>query len=495
MGNLVAKNVNIDRTIFREYDIRGTADIDPIELSEGKPPREINLTADQAFLIGKAFGTHIRRKGGQKIVIGRDTRASSMSLAWGVISGLRDVGCDVYELGICTTPMVYFATQHLNMDGGVMITGSHNPMWSNGIKMNVTSTISLVGAEVTALYDMIQASDFEKGAGRIIQVNIRDAYIDAVVAHVRPAVRPLKVVLDTGNATGALVAPEIIRRLGYDVVTINEDVIYPFPNGAPDPEQPSKMIALGKKVVELGADIGVAVDGDADRVGAVDREGNKLESDLLLLLYSRQVLAENPGAEIIFDVKCTDLLFDDIKAHGGSAMMWKTGHSVLKAKLHDEAARGKKALLAGELSGHIFFRDRWYGFDDGVYSACRLLEIRSSSTETIAQMLSSLPRLYSTRELALECTDETKFQIVEDLKNALAKDGYKIIDIDGVRVDFGSHEWALVRPSNTQPKLTARFCAVSRPHLAEVTDIVRKKLIEIGGVDLKELDEGLAEAE
>ncbi len=495
MENTLLKNVKIDRTIFREYDIRGTADIDPLELGEGKPPREINLTADQAFLIGKAYGTHIRRRGGQKIVIGRDTRASSMSLAWGVISGLREVGIDVYEIGICTTPMVYFATQHLKMDGGVMITGSHNPMWSNGIKMNVTSTISLVGAEITALYEMIQASDFEKGAGRIIQVDIREAYIDAVVAHVRPAKRPLKVVLDTGNATGALVAPEIIRRLGYDVVTINEEMVYPFPNGAPDPEQPSKMIALGKKVVELGADIGVAVDGDADRVGAVDRQGNKLESDILLLLYARQVLAENPGAEILFDVKCTDLLFDDIKAHGGVAMMWKTGHSVLKAKLHDEAAHGKKALLAGELSGHIFFRDRWYGFDDGIYSACRLLEIRSASDKTISEMLAGLPRLYSTRELALECTDETKVQIVEDLKHKLAGDGYKIIDIDGVRVDFGNHEWALVRPSNTQPKLTARFCAVSKPRLAEITDIVRKKLVEIGGVDLKELDEGVEEAE
>ena len=495
MENLLINNAKIERTIFREYDIRGTADVDPIELSEGKPPRPINLTSDQAFLVGKAFGTHIRRKGGSRIVIGRDTRATSMSLAWGIISGLRSVGCDVYELGICTTPMVYFATQYLKVDGGISITGSHNPMWSNGIKMNVTSTMSLVGAEISALYDMIQASDFEKGAGRIIQVDIRAAYMDAVVAHVRPAQRHLKVVLDTGNATGALVLPEIVRRLGYDVVTINEEMIYPFPEGAPDPEQPSKMIKLAKKVVELGADVGIAVDGDADRVGAVDGEGKKLESDLLLLLYARQVLADNPGGEIIFDVKCTDLLFDEIKANGGIPLMWKTGHSVLKAKLTDEASHGKKAVLAGELSGHMFFRDRWYGFDDGVYSACRLLEILSYSTKTIDEMLENLPKSYSTRELALECSDETKFRIVEELKNKLAKDGYKIIDIDGVRVDFGNHEWGLVRPSNTQPKLTARFSAVSKARLAEITDIVRKKLVEVGGVQLHELDEGLAEVE
>lgn len=492
---LKANTVKPDPTIFREYDIRGVADIDPLEIKQGKPPRAIDLTADHTHLIGQAYGTLVRRRGGHKVVLGRDNRASSLNLAWGMISGLRAAGVDVYELGLCTTPMVYFSTQHLKMDAGAMITGSHNPMWSNGIKLNVSSTVSLKGAEIQALYQMILDEDFESGAGSIIQADVKQDYMQTILDHTLPQPRKLKVVVDLGNAAVGLVAPDILRRLGHEIITINERVVYPFPEGAPDPEQTEKMKKLGARVLAEGADVGIAYDGDADRVGVVDRDGKKLESDMLLLLYARQVLAENPGAEVIFDVKCSDVLAEDILAHGGVPLMSATGHSVLKARLMEEAARGVNALLAGELSGHMFFRDRWYGFDDGIYGSCRILEILSHSGKSIAEMLEGLPHLYSTRELALPSTDQAKFDIVQQLKEELKADGYEIIDIDGVRVVFGRHEWGLVRPSNTQPKLTARFQAPSLERLEQIIHIVGSKLEKIPGVDLHELSQGLAEAE
>jgi len=482
----------ISRDIFRSYDIRGVSDSDPLEPSLIRP---FDLTARQAWLVGKAFGTWIQRSSGSKIVVGRDNRRTSLDLSAGFILGALSTGCQIIDIGLSTSPMLYFAINELNCNGGLMVTGSHNPMWSNGLKLSKTEFRTLVGSEIQELYQIIEEKDFITGEGSYRVEEVLEPYLRSIKARVKPAGKSLKVVVDTGNATAGLIADRILTDLGYKVVSINADLIYPFPNGAPDPEQPNKVKELGKVVQQTKADVGVAFDGDADRVGIVDELGKKLESDLLVLLLARTIISERPGAEIVFDVKCSDVLIDDISSRGGVPVMWKTGHSNIKERMADDAARGIPALLGGELSGHIFFRDRYYGFDDAIYASCRILEILSHSDLPMSKVLIDIPELKTTRELAILCPDHKKDGLIKELQDYYKKNGYDVNDIDGVRISFGKNKWALVRASNTQPKLTARFQAGDFQNLEEIANLIRKKLQEYDYIDISDLFKGIDEVD
>lgn len=488
--SVVVKNINVSSEIFRSYDIRGVADSDPLNPDI---KRTIDLTARQAWLIGKSYGTWIKRSSGSKVVVARDNRRTSIDIASGFMVGVLSVGCEVIDIGLSTTPLLYFAVEELGCDGGMMVTGSHNPMWSNGLKLSKPGYRTLVSDEIQAIYQTIVDQDFIQGQGNFREEKILDIYLEALKERVKPASKPLKVVVDPGNATGGLFAPRFLSELGYEVIAINSELIYPFPKGSPDPEQPDKVKELGEKVLEFGADVGVAYDGDADRVGIVDEKGQKIESDLLLLILARNVLEENEGAEIVFDVKCSDLLHIDIKNRGGLPVMWKTGHSNIKQKMADDAAKGIPVLLGGELSGHIFFRDRFYGFDDAIYVSARVLEILSRTDQTMSQLLSDLPELKTTRELALPCPDNQKAFVINNLLERFKSLECDVIDMDGVRIPFDQYKWALIRASNTQPKLTARFQARDNNSLIEIVELVRGELDQFDFVDATDLEMGLKE--
>ena len=488
---LLINDIEVSPEIFRSYDIRGVADIDPLNPDFKLKP---DLTARQAWLIGKAYGTWIKRSSGSKIVVGRDNRRTSLDLAAGFIVGALSTGCEIIDIGLSTTPLLYFSVEELQCDGGMMVTGSHNPMWSNGLKLSKSGYQTLVGHEIQLLFNLIKNQDFEVGISVYSEGTIVETYIRALKERVKPAGKPLKVVVDPGNATGGIFGPRLLSELGYEVIPINSELIYPYPKGSPDPEQPSKVQELGENVKELGADVGIAYDGDADRVGIVNEKGCKIESDLLVLFLARNVLEEHTGAEIVFDVKCSDLLFGDIEKRGGTPVMWKTGHSNIKQKMAEDVAEGKPALLGGELSGHIFFRDRFYGFDDAIYVSARVLEILSRSNQSISQSLGDLPDLKTTRELALPCPDNKKAELISELQQLYKSRGYEVFDIDGVRITFELHKWALVRASNTQPKLTARFQARDEESLEEIVTLVRDDLKKYDYVDISDLEEGLSEA-
>jgi phosphomannomutase/phosphoglucomutase len=484
------ENISVSSDIFRSYDIRGVADSDPLNPDE---KRRIDLTASQAWLIGKAYGTWIKHSSGSRVVVGRDNRRTSIEIASGFMIGVLSTGCDVIDIGLSTTPLLYFSVEELDCDGGMMVTGSHNPMWSNGLKLSKPGYRTLVSDEIQSLYQTVINQGFNIGEGNFREENIIDIYIEALKDRVKPACKSLRVVVDPGNATGGLFAPRFLSELGYEVIPINSELIYPFPKGSPDPEQPDKVKELGEKVLEYGADVGVAYDGDADRVGIVDEKGQKIESDLLLLLLARKVLEENEGAEIVFDIKCSDLLPLDIKKRGGLPVMWKTGHSNIKQKMAEDAAKGIPVLLGGELSGHIFFRDHFYGFDDAIYVSARVLEILSRTEVSMSQLLGDLPQLRTTRELALPCPDNKKTLVIDNLLERFKSLGYDVIDIDGIRIPFEKYKWALIRASNTQPKLTARFQAKDRNSLIEIVELIRGELDQFDFIDAADLEKGLKE--
>lgn len=488
--SITVQNIKVSKEIFRSYDIRGVADVDPLNPDE---ERDVDLTVRQAWLIGKAYGTWIKKASGTKVVVGRDNRRTSVDIASGFIVGVLSVGCEIVDIGLSTTPLLYYAVEELGCDGGMMVTGSHNPMWSNGLKLSKSGYRTLISHEIQSIFQIIADQNFPKGRGSYREEDLIDKYLSALKDRVQPAAKPLKVVVDPGNATGGIFAPRFLSDLGYEVIPINSELIYPFPKGSPDPEQPSKVEELGQKVKEYGADVGVAYDGDSDRVGIVDENGHKIESDLLLVFLARKVLEENPGAHIVYDVKCTDLLNIDIKKHGGKPVMWKTGHSNIKQKMSDDIKNGLPTLLGGELSGHIFFKDRFYGFDDAVYVSARVLEILSRSDKTMSQQLEDLPELKTTRELALPCPDNKKASVINDLLEKFKSKHFEVIDIDGARISFDLHKWALIRSSNTQPKLTARFQAKDNESLIEIVNLVRDELIDYKYVDISDLEQGLKE--
>ncbi|HVO21113.1 MAG TPA: phosphomannomutase/phosphoglucomutase [Anaeromyxobacter sp.] len=447
----------ISPTIFREYDIRGTVDQD--------------LDEPAVSLIGKAFGTRIREAGGRRVVVGRDTRLSGPRFARALEEGVTSTGIDVLDLGVVPTPLTYFAAHTLDVQGLCMITGSHNPPEYNGLKVGRGSA-TFHGAEIQGLRTLAESGRFATGAGHVTQVDVVAPYQEAVKRNLRCGPRHIKVVVDAGNGTGGVVAVPIFQALGFEVVPLFVEPDGNFPNHHPDPTVEENLAALRAKVLEVGADLGVAYDGDADRVGAVDEKGSVLWGDQLMILFSRAVLAAEPGAAIVGEVKCSMTLYDDIARHGGRPIMWKTGHSLIKAKMREE-----RALLAGEMSGHIFFAHRWFGFDDGIYSSARLLELITLGDRTLSAMLADVPRTFATPELRMDCPEDRKFEVVRQAQEWF-KARHDTVTVDGVRVVFPDG-WGLVRASNTQPLLVLRFEARTRARLEEIERLVRGRLSEI----------------
>jgi phosphomannomutase / phosphoglucomutase len=429
--------------IFRAYDVRGKVGID--------------ITPEVFEPVGRAFGTLVRRRGGRAVALGRDNRVSSGALKEAFAAGVLSTGLDVVDIGINHTPLLYFATAHWRLDGGATVTGSHNPVSDNGVKMVHAGAAPLSEAEISGLLATIEAGDFARGAGRLTTRDPREDYFNAITAHVRLG-RRLRVVVDAGNGVAGVFAPELLRRLGCEVTELYCESDGSFPHHLPDPEMEENVRDLVAKVRETKADVGIAYDGDADRVGVIDEQGRRHEADLILALLARDLLTRHPGAAIVFDVKSSQVLIDDIRKHGGRPVMWKTGHSHLKRKMREDGI-----LLGGEVSGHMFFAENWYGVDDGILASCKFLELVARESKPVSAHFDSLPHLFATPELKAACPDDKKFAVVAALQREFTQ-RYETVGIDGVRVIFPDG-WGLVRASNTNPYLTLRFEAKSRPAL------------------------------
>ena len=443
--------MEINPNIFREYDIRGIVDKD--------------LTPGIVQTLGQAMGTYFRSHGHRRTAVGRDCRLSSPDYAQALAAGLREAGCDVVDLGTIPTPLLYFAIFYKAFEAGVMITGSHNPPEYNGFKM-MSGQDTLYGDTIQEIYHLIRddklLTDCE---GTAAAYDLVPEYRDYVVAGIKPA-RKLKVVIDAGNGTGGVVAVPIFKRMGAEIVELFCEMDGRFPNHHPDPTLPEAMDTLIRTVRSEKADFGIAYDGDADRIGVVDDEGHLIWGDQLLIFFARDILKSNPGRAIISEVKATQVLYDEIARLGGKPVMYRTGHSLIKKKIKEE-----KALLAGEMSGHIFFADRWFGFDDAIYSSARLYELLSATDVKLSTMLAGLPKTFSTPEIRIYASEEVKFKIVDEVKADLAKK-YPVIDIDGVRAVMPKG-WGLVRASNTQAVLVLRFEAETEADLAAIQKEVK----------------------
>src|SRR5437870_10661705 len=437
--------------VFRAYDVRGLVGPD--------------INPDVFRQVGRAYATLIRRNGGRRIAVGRDNRLSSNDLKAGFVEGVRAAGIDVVDIGPSTTPILYFATAHWKLDGGANITGSHNPIAYNGVKMVHPGAMPLSEEEIQALRTMAEGGDYESGAGELAQRSPRDDYFETIAGMVRPA-RRLRVVVDAGNGVAGLYAPALLRRIGCDVVELYCESDGSFPNHLPDPEDEHNVEDLKSKVVEVGADLGVAYDGDADRVGVIDERGHRHEADLILILLARDLLSRHPGAKIVFDIKSSQALVDDIQAHGGVPIMWKTGHSHLKRKMRED-----KILLGGEVSGHMFFGEGYYAVDDCILAACKIVEIVAREAGPPSRLFGSIPHLHATPELKAPCPDDKKFQLIDELSRDL-KQRYETIDIDGARVLFPGGGWGLVRASNTNPYLTLRFEGHSEQEITSMKRVI-----------------------
>lgn len=450
-------------SIFREYDIRGLAAED--------------FDEDFALLLGKVHGSAVRRKGGRRVAVGRDCRETSESYAEAVMQGFTAAGLRVVDIGVCPTPLLYFALFHLDLDGGIQVTASHNPAPYNGFKVCMGKD-TLYGAQIQDLRARVEKSDHAAAPGGAREsYAIIPVYEEYVLKSVPRIARSLKVVVDAGSGVAGPVAPPIIRKLGCKVWEIACVPDATFPIHHPDPTVPENLRDLIQKVAAEKADLGIAYDGDGDRIGVVDEKGKILWGDELLVLFSRDILARRPGAVIISEVKCSQRLFDDIEKRGGIPIMWKAGHSLLKAKMKET-----RAVLAGEMSGHMFFADRYFGFDDAIYASVRLLELLAGAGRPLSTLLADLPPAFSTPEIRVDCPDDKKFAIAEKA-TAFFRQRYPIIDIDGVRIQF-PQGWGLVRASNTQPALVLRFEAQSEEKLNEYRQTVEEALreIEAGGV-------------
>ncbi len=442
--------------IFREYDIRGRVGTD--------------LTEETVYTIGRAYGTYVRKKGKSVVTCGRDGRSHSEWIQQRLVQGMESTGCRVIDIGLCPTPLLYFSIHHLETEGGIQVTGSHNPPEFNGFKMCLGIS-TIFGKAIQELREIIDQGAFLQGDGEVEKYDIVQPYLRYLRENINVS-RPIKVVVDAGNGVAGLVAPRAFSDQGCEVVSLYCEVDGAFPNHHPDPTIPDNLRDLRRTVLETGADLGVAYDGDGDRLGAVDEKGNILFGDQLLMIFARDILKDNPGATIIGEVKCSQVMYDDIERHGGRPVMWKTGHSLIKQKMKEE-----KALLAGEMSGHLFFAHRYLGFDDGVYASLRLAEILASADRPLSRFLEDVPKTYSTPEIRIECPDKLKFQIVEQARNWFSRH-YETIDVDGVRVLF-PNGWGLIRASNTQPVLVLRFESDSPEGLEEIRQLMEGKLQEI----------------
>jgi phosphomannomutase / phosphoglucomutase len=412
------------------------------------------------------------------VSVGRDCRLTSDGYAAAVTEGLRSTGLTVLDIGVCPTPLMYFSLFHWDLDGGIQVTGSHNPADYNGFKVCLGKE-SLHGEQIQDLRRRFEAGRFAAGAGEVEGRPVVRVYQDDIVERVGPLAREIHVAVDAGNGTAGPVAPAIYRRVGARVRELYTDMDGRFPNHHPDPTVADNMRDLIRTVAESGAELGIAFDGDADRIGVVDGRGRIIWGDELLVVFGRDVLARNPGAVIVSEVKGSQRLYDDIAKHGGRGIMWKAGHSLLKAKMRETGA-----LLGGEMSGHIFFKERYFGYDDAIYAGVRLLDILARTGKTVEQLLADLPASCTTPEIRVDCADAIKFRVADKVRDRFRAQGYDIVDVDGVRVRF-PHGWGLVRASNTQPVLVLRFEAETLEQLAEyrrtVEDAVAAVRAELGG--------------
>ncbi len=451
--------MGIREHIFREYDIRGTF------------PDELNR--DTVRLLGRAFGAYYAKNNAKRISLGRDCRLSSPDISEWLQEGLVESGIDVVNLGVVPTPLVYFSLHMMDVDGGVQITGSHNPPEFNGFKICIGKE-TIYGEEIQKIKRICEAEDFVSGKGNIEKADIVESYVDYVVKNIKPGPYKRKVVVDGGNGTACEVALNIYAKLGFEVIPLFCEPDGRFPNHHPDPTIPDFLQHLIATVKKESADLGIAFDGDGDRIGVVDNEGDIIWGDQLLIIFSRDLLRKYRGGKIIGEVKCSQVLYDDIEKNGGEPIMWKTGHSLIKNKMKEE-----KALLAGEMSGHLFFAERYFGYDDAIYAGARLLEILSTRQEAIKDMLSDLPRMVNTPEIRIDCSDEMKFEVVADIAKEFKAEGYRVIDVDGARVLF-DNGWGLIRASNTQPVLVLRFEAKDEKGIEQLKGIFKEKLQKRG---------------
>lgn len=438
----------LSRAIFREYDIRGIA---------GK-----DLTEEAARLVAGAYATFLGEKGVKgALAVGRDNRPSGDKLHAALVAGLLASGVDVVDIGIVPTPLAYWSQHNLDVVGGIQITGSHNPPEYNGFKLGLGTT-SIYGADIQHLYELAVAGKLPSGRGSLRKEAVIDRYVIDIAKRVGTLSRSLNVVIDCGNGAGALVAPDLFPKLGVKPRCLFCESDGTFPNHHPDPTVPKNVEALIAAVKEDRADIGIAFDGDADRIGVIDNEGEIIWGDYLLIIYARDVLARTgKGQAIVFDVKASQALPEAVEKAGGIPVMWKTGHSLIEEKMHET-----HAPVGGEMSGHMFFSEGFYGFDDALYGAARLLHIVADSGKSVRELLADVPRFVSTPEIRVECADDKKFGIVEEATKYFSAK-YKVITVDGVRVLFGDG-WGLIRASNTQPVLVMRFEARTKEQLEKI---------------------------
>ncbi len=457
-------------SILRAYDIRGIYN-------------QTLFDAD-AFFVGKTFASFLTKNGGKKMTVACDGRASSPALKENLIRGLVESGIEVIDVGLGPTPMLYFSVYHLGCDAGIMVTGSHNPKDHNGFKM-MLSNRPFYGEDILGLARLLENNDLIDGLGSVEKKSIQGDYIERILkdcslaeskSHLLDEIdtfkpkKKLKIAWDAGNGATGEIMTELSKRIAADHILLFPEIDANFPNHHPDPTVPENLRDLIKTVLNEGCDIGIAFDGDGDRIGVVDNEGEIIWGDQLMVFYSREILKEKPASTIIADVKASDVLFDEIAKAGGKPLMGKTGHSLIKAKMKET-----KAALAGEMSGHIFFADKYYGFDDGLYAAIRIINIVSKLDCSLAHVRKELPKTFSTPEIRVECLDETKFKIIEDLVSHLRKTGIAFNDIDGVRTK-SENGWWLLRASNTQPVLVARCESVSAKGLEILKADLRKNL-------------------
>jgi phosphomannomutase/phosphoglucomutase len=440
----------IDPGIFRAYDIRG------------KVPGSINV--EMAELLGRAFGTYIaEHEGGTEIAVGRDNRASGEELKAALMRGISSTGCKVYDIGMSTSPALYFAVGHWGIAGGINVTGSHNPPDENGFKLVGRGNRPIAGDEIQDVKNVIEGGRFRAGEGKVVERAIKAEYF-ARLKEITRLGRPLRVAVDTGNGVAGLYAPPLLRELGCDLVEVHTELDSSYPHHLPDPQMPENVVCLQEKVRESGADIGLAFDGDGDRLGVIDQRGERLEPDFILVPLSRQLLARQPGAKVIVDIKTSEPVLEDIRAHGGRPVVWRTGHSFIKLKMREE-----QAPLGGEASGHMFYQENFYS-DDALFAACKLLSFLSQSDRPLSAHFADVARWSTSPEYRVPCPDERKWDVVEAVAAEL-RGRYPSVEIDGIRATFPDG-WALIRASNTGPNLTLRFEARSPAGLDAISDEV-----------------------
>ncbi len=469
--------MKVSHSIFRDYDIRGVAgtEFTPKAVAEyekwyGKFPG-INITPEIAEAIGKAYGSRIRKRDGKDVIVGHEIRQYGEELKMQFINGVLSTGCNVFDAGVSLTPIIYFSTAYYGLDGGVNVTGSHNVYFFNGFKTMAKGVYPIYGDELQLMRKMVEEEDFVKDKkGKYKKKDVKDDYKKYLLEH-NKLKRKLKVVIDSGNGSAGVFVPDILRELGCEVVELYSEPDASFPNHVPDPEDPWVMQDLRKKVLEVKADIGIGIDADGDRFGAVDEKGEFIMADHFILALAKDVLSRNPGKKILYDVKCSRLLDKLIKKYGGVPLMHRTGHAPIKQSMRDDL----EIILGGEVSGHIFFAEDYFRIDDGVYTSAKILELFSRTDEPFSSLFRDIPHTVMTPELKLPCNDEVKVEVVDKIAKHFSQE-YKTITIDGVRILFSDTSWGLIRPSNTSPYLTIRLEADTEDEVIKLKSVLADQL-------------------